>query len=79
MTDQLEDPQLLLRCFAIGGNGVALLSNFDISQVAPEAFRPVVRTFHGLRPNGQGKLVLTFSPRVNYAEVRAVEVIDEGQ
>jgi len=67
------------RVFDVTCNGVALLENFDISQVAPEAFRPVVRTFHGLRPNGQGKLLLSFSPRVNYAEVRAIEVIDEAK
>ena len=67
------------RVFDVACNGVALLSNFDISQVAPGAFRPVVRTFHGLRPNGQGKLLLSFSPRVNYAEVRAIEVIDEAK
>ena len=42
------------------------------------AFRPVVREFHGLHPNGQGKLLISFSPKVNYAEVRAIEVIDEG-
>jgi hypothetical protein len=39
----------------------------------------VVREFHGLHPNGQGKLLLTFSPMVNYAEVRAIEVIDEAK
>ena len=65
------------RVFDVTCNGVALLSNFDISQAAPGSFRPVVHTFHGLRPNGQGKLLLSFSPRVNYAEVRAIEVIDE--
>jgi len=67
------------RIFDVTCNGVALLSNFDISQAAPGGFRPVVHTFHGLRPNGQGKLLLSFSPRVNYAEVRAIEVIDEAK
>jgi hypothetical protein len=67
------------RVFDVTCNGVALLSNFDISQAAPGSFRPVVRTFRGLRPNGQGKLLLSFSPRVNYAEVRAIEVIDEAK
>jgi hypothetical protein len=56
-----------------------LLPDFDIFQAAPGAFRPVVREFHGLRPNGQGKLLLYFAPKVNYAEVRAVEVIDEAK
>jgi hypothetical protein len=56
-----------------------LLKDFDIFQAAGGAFRPVVRTFNHLHPNGQGKLLLSFSPKVNYAEVRAIEVIDEGQ
>ena len=38
----------------------------------------MVRTFSGLRPNGQGKLLLSFSPSVDYAEIRAIEVIDEA-
>jgi hypothetical protein len=67
------------RVFDVTCNGVALLQDFDIVQAAPGAFRPVVRTFHGLRPNGQGKLLLSFSPKVNYAEVRAIEVIDEAK
>jgi hypothetical protein len=67
------------RIFDVTCNGVMLLQNFDIFQAAPGAFRPVVREFHGLRPNGQGKLLLSFSPTVNYAEVRGIEVIDEAK
>jgi len=67
------------RTFDVTCNGVMLLQDFDIFQVAPGAFRPVVREFHGLHPNGQGKLLLSFSPRTNYAEVRAIEVIDEAK
>jgi hypothetical protein len=67
------------RVFDVTCNGVALLPNFDVFQAAGGAFRPVVRTFTGLRPNGQGKLVLSFSPKVNYAEVRAIEVLDEAK
>lgn len=66
------------RVFDVNCNGVSLLQKFDIVQAAGGPFRPVIREFHHLRPNGQGKLLLTFSPRVNYAEVRAIEVIDEG-
>ena len=66
------------RVFDVGCNGALLLRDFDIFQVAG-AFRPVVREFHGLHPNGQGKLLLSFSPTVNYAEVRAIEVIDEAK
>ena len=67
------------RVFDVTCNGVMLLQDFDIFQAAPGAFRPVVREFHGLHPNGQGKLLLSFSPKVNYAEVRAIEVIDEAK
>jgi hypothetical protein len=67
------------RVFDVTCNGVMLLQDFDIVQAASGAFQPVVREFHGLHPNGQGKLLLSFSPKVNYAEVRAIEVIDEGK
>jgi Malectin domain len=67
------------RVFDVNCNGVMLLQDFDIVRAAPGALRPVVREFHGLHPNGQGKLLLSFSPKVNYAEVRAIEVIDEGR
>jgi Malectin domain len=67
------------RVFDVSCNGLMLLKDFDIFQAAGGAFRPVVRTFNHLHPNGQGKLLLSFSPKVNYAEVRAIEVIDEGQ
>ena len=67
------------RVFDVTCNGVLLLQDFDIFQAAPGAFRPVVREFHGFHPNGQGKLLLSFSPKVNYAEIRAIEVIDEAK
>ncbi len=67
------------RVFDVTCNGVMLLQDFDIYQAAPGAFQPVVREFHGLHPNGQGKLVLSFSPKVNYGEIRAIEVIDEAE
>jgi hypothetical protein len=66
------------RVFDVTCNGVMLLPDFDIFQAAGGAFRPVVREFHGLHPNGQGKLLLSFSPKVNYGEIRALEVIDEA-
>ncbi len=67
------------RIFDVTCNGVTVLKDFDISQAAGGAFLPVIREFHGLHPNGQGKLLLSFSPKVNYAEVRAIEVIDEAK
>jgi hypothetical protein len=65
------------RVFDVTCNGVNLLHDFDVFQTAGGAFRPVVRNFHGLHPNGQGKLLVSFSPSINYAEVRAIEVVDE--
>jgi len=37
-----------------------------------------LKTFHGLKANAQGKLLLSFVPVKNYASVYAVEVIDES-
>ena len=67
------------RIFDVTCNGVLLLQDFDVVQAAGGAFRPVIREFHALHPNGQGKLLISFSPKVNYAEVRAIEVIDEAK
>jgi hypothetical protein len=67
------------RVFDVTSNGVALLQNFDIFKAGGGIFRPVIRTFQGLHPNGQGKILLTFSSNSNYAEVRAIEVLDEAK
>lgn len=67
------------RVFDVACNGVALLRDFDVFQSAGGAFRPVSRSFHGLSPNGQGKLLISFSPKVDYAEVRGIEIIDEAR
>jgi hypothetical protein len=67
------------RVFDVTCNGVTLLHDFDVFKAAGGGFKTEVRVFHGLHPNGQGKLLLTFSPTVNYAEVRAIEVLDEAK
>jgi hypothetical protein len=67
------------RVFDVTCNGVMLLQDFDVFQAANGAFQPVTREFHGLHPNGQGKLLLSFLPKVNFGEVRAIEVIDEAK
>jgi hypothetical protein len=57
---------------------VALLRNFDIlREAAPN--QALVKTFHGLRANAQGKLVVTFVPVRNYASVYALEVAEEPE
>ena len=41
--------------------------------------RALVKTFHGLTRNAQGKLVVSFLPIRNYASLCALEVLDESQ
>jgi hypothetical protein len=66
------------RVFDIFCNGVALARDFDIFQRAGGSNRALVQTFHGLRPNHQGKLVLTLVPVRNFPLVNAIEVTDES-
>lgn len=66
------------RIFNVNCNGVRLLENFDVyKQVG--GLRALKKAFHRLKPNAQGKLILSFEPVVNYASVYAVEVEDEGK
>ncbi|MGO8787444.1 MAG: malectin domain-containing carbohydrate-binding protein [Terriglobia bacterium] len=67
------------RVFDVYCNGVTLLKNFDIYQEAGGANRSLQKTFHGLQPNAQGKIVLTFVPIKNYACLNAIEVVDESK
>ncbi|MGD0568288.1 MAG: malectin domain-containing carbohydrate-binding protein [Candidatus Sulfotelmatobacter sp.] len=64
------------RVFDVFCNGVALMRNLDIAEAAGFG-RALVKTYHGLRPNAQGKLIISFVPDVNYASVDAVEVEEE--
>ncbi|HEV2444526.1 MAG TPA: malectin domain-containing carbohydrate-binding protein [Candidatus Sulfopaludibacter sp.] len=66
------------RLFDVFCNGVALLRSFDIFREAGTN-RALVKTFHGLTPNAQGKLVVMFLPVKNYASLYALEVVDETQ
>jgi len=38
-----------------------------------------VKAFQHVQPNAQGKLLLSFVPVKNYANISAIEVLDEGQ
>jgi len=67
------------RLFDILCNGVALRRNFDIFKEAHGSNRAVKLTFHGLTPNGQGKLAISLAPVRNYACVNALEIVDEGK
>jgi hypothetical protein len=65
------------RVFDVSFNGRILLSNFDVFKEAG-SLRALDKTFKGLEPNAQGKLIFTFAPSHNYAMVNAIEVVDEG-
>jgi hypothetical protein len=65
------------RVFNVFCNGETLLRNFDMFREAGVGCA-IVKSFHGLRPDPQGKLVLTFQPIVNYASLFALEVLDEA-
>ena len=68
-----------LRVFDVYCNGVSLLQNMDIYKESGGSLRALTRTFHGLRPNHQGKLALSFVPNKDYATIAALEVIPEGK
>jgi hypothetical protein len=67
-----------IRVFDVYCNGVALLRNFDMLQEASPGTQ-IVKTFDNLRPNAQGKLLLSFVPVKNYANVSAIEVVEEPE
>jgi len=67
------------RVFDVYCNGVTLLRSFDIFKEAGGANRALDKTFHGLDPNAQGLLKLSFVPKENYAQVNAIEVVDESE
>jgi hypothetical protein len=64
------------RIFDVFCNGVALTRNLDIAEAAGSG-RALIKTYYGLRPNAQGKLIVSFVPDVNYASVDAVEVEEQ--
>ena len=66
------------RLFDISFNGRILLGNFDVFKEAG-SLRAIDKTFKGLEPNAQGKLIFSFVPRRQYAMVNAIEVVDEGR
>ena len=66
------------RLFDVYCNGTALLRDFAVLKEAGGPNRLVVRSFRGLKPNAQGKLVLSFVPVTTPAAIRAIEVVDAG-
>ncbi len=66
------------RIFDVYANGRTLLRNFDLFKEAGGSLRAIDKTFKGLEPNAQGKIVLQFVPDRNYALINGIEVLDEG-
>ncbi len=66
------------RLFNVMCNGVSLLDHFDVFAEAG-SLKPLQKTFHGLKPNPQGKLMFWFEPITNYASVFGIEVLDESK
>jgi hypothetical protein len=67
------------RVFDVYCNGVALLRGFDIFKQAGGEGRPLDRTFSGIRPTAQGKIVLTFVPVTGMACVNGIEVVEDSK
>jgi hypothetical protein len=67
------------RIFDVYCNGVALLRNFDIFKEAGGEGRPIDRAFPGVRPNAQGKVLLTFVPVTGMACVNGIEVAEDSR
>jgi len=67
------------RLFDILCNGVALARNMDIYKEVGGSDRAVGKTWHGLEPNAQGKLMVSFVPVRNYAFVNGLEIVDESK
>jgi hypothetical protein len=67
------------RVFDVFCNGVALMRNFDIFKEAGREGKPVEQTFAGIRPNAQGKIVLSFVPINGMACVNGIEVVEESK
>jgi len=65
------------RVFDVLCNGRTLLRDFDIFKEAGGENRALEKRFSGLEANAQGKLLLEFVPRRNYATVTAIEVVAE--
>jgi hypothetical protein len=67
------------RVFDVYCNGVALLRDFDIMKEAGGEGRPIDRSFSAIRPNAQGKILLSFVPVVGMACVNGIEVVEDAR
>lgn len=63
------------RVFDVQCNGMTLLEAFDVYREAGGENRALVKTFQNIKPTPQGRIELSFIPRVNYALINAIEVL----
>jgi malectin (di-glucose binding ER protein) len=67
------------RVFDVYCNGVALLRDFDIFKAAGGEGQPLERAFSGIRPNAQGKILLSFVPTNGMACVNGIEIVEDSK
>jgi hypothetical protein len=65
------------RVFHVYCNGEALLEDFDILKESGGENRVIEKVFHNVKPNAQGKVILSFMPVQNYACVNLIALEDE--
>ena len=61
------------KCASLAVAGILLGLTFGVDPASA-----LDKTFEGLEPNAQGKLIFAFTPTRNYAEINAIEVMDEA-
>lgn len=66
------------RVFDVYCNGVYLLQDYDVFKQAGGSLRAVSVTVHGIKPNHEGKIQLSFIPAKHYASVDAIEIKPEN-
>jgi hypothetical protein len=67
------------RLFDVYCNGRTLASKLDVFKEAGGAYRVIERVFRDVKPDAQGKMLLSFVPVKNYSVLLAMEVTDEGR
>lgn len=65
------------RLFDIFCNGLLLERNLDVYKAAGGPYHALRKTYRGLRPTPNGKLVFQLVPSRNYAFLNALEIFDE--
>jgi len=71
-----ENREPVAHVFDVFCNGNALLKNFNLVREARQT-DVIVRKFTDLKPNAQGKLLLSFVPLEGYATVTGIEVLPQ--